>query len=601
MGLSQQVLAADNNPAQNYGNGQYSAVAKSMVANGGRTIARTVPGRNSFTPIPARNGNTGINGSGMPQAGFNAAKRFSPIPFQNGNTGINGSGMPQSGFNAGPANAPGNGRRYYNPALGLQPKTAGHPPATFPKLQPKASNTIMPRPSAAMKSAASLAQPRSSATPTLDVQNGAVSQAARAGALKKSRPNNFISGLGTPPTGQRVVSQPPLVPGSKPGIDRNTLKGMSLKAGPTTQATSIPAVNQATKSFAQMNSGDRNKAVGAFIKNGGANSTRSIDPFGVILDAGGAPAKVAVGVAEGFADVVFGSSNGSSNPAPANPNPPSGGSLLPVIAVVTDTSQPEQKPVKKLGKRPIIGQVAQKQPYKDLAKQMVVTPGTQATPATPTAPATPATPATPSTPAGPMGGGTGGGFGGGFGGWRDAVGSVLPNLPIVGGFGGGGGQMIPSAPAEPIYASQAVPVYAAPAEPVYAAPAGYEAPVQYTASRPIVVDAGSVDLVLEDVKLFEDATVVAGPAYSVRFRNQGISSSGKFVVAAVASADGKLSQDAPKTIMEVPGLAAGEMRELTLRLPRCEFRYLIIMIDATDAVGELDESNNSAGLEKGAL
>ena len=45
------------------------------------------------------------------------------------------------------------------------------------------------------------------------------------------------------------------------------------------------------------------------------------------------------------------------------------------------------------------------------------------------------------------------------------------------------------------------------------------------------------------------------------------SSKNQFVVAAVASNDGQFSQDAPKALLEVPGMSAGETREVTLRLP----------------------------------
>jgi len=37
---------------------------------------------------------------------------------------------------------------------------------------------------------------------------------------------------------------------------------------------------------------------------------------------------------------------------------------------------------------------------------------------------------------------------------------------------------------------------------------------------------GSADLVLEDVHLASPATLVAGPAYTVKFRNQGTADAG---------------------------------------------------------------------------
>jgi hypothetical protein len=115
---------------------------------------------------------------------------------------------------------------------------------------------------------------------------------------------------------------------------------------------------------------------------------------------------------------------------------------------------------------------------------------------------------------------------------------------------------------------------------------------------------------LEDVTVFEDATLVAGPAYSVRFRNQGLAASGKFVVAAAASLDGQVRPTAPQVSLEVPPLYPGEMRELVLRLPAAAmkmgvagtpFSNLIVKVDAADAVGELDKTNNSAVVERTAL
>lgn len=134
--------------------------------------------------------------------------------------------------------------------------------------------------------------------------------------------------------------------------------------------------------------------------------------------------------------------------------------------------------------------------------------------------------------------------------------------------------------------------------------------VQSAAARPVVAEAQGADLVLEDVKLFDDSTLVDGPAYSVRFRNQGVQPSGKFLVAVIAALDGTLSQDDPRVVMEVPALYPGEMRDLVVRLPvaalkmgpqRAEFSYLIVMVDATNTVSDTDEENNAAVLERAAL
>jgi hypothetical protein len=121
--------------------------------------------------------------------------------------------------------------------------------------------------------------------------------------------------------------------------------------------------------------------------------------------------------------------------------------------------------------------------------------------------------------------------------------------------------------------------------------------------NPVFTNTGSVDLVLEDLKMSAEATSVAGPAYAVRFRNQGTLPAGKFAVLVAVSVDGKLTQDAPRGAIEMPLLSPGESREVILRLPATamkpnaagqSFHHLVVMIDPLDSVRELDESNNTA-------
>lgn len=118
---------------------------------------------------------------------------------------------------------------------------------------------------------------------------------------------------------------------------------------------------------------------------------------------------------------------------------------------------------------------------------------------------------------------------------------------------------------------------------------------------PVTVKSGSVDLVLEDLRKSDEATAVAGPAYAVRFRNQGALPAGKFAVLIVVSVDGKLAPDAPRSAIEMPAFAAGESHEVILRLPAAatqpsaagqSFQRLIVLIDPLETVRELDESNN---------
>lgn len=141
-------------------------------------------------------------------------------------------------------------------------------------------------------------------------------------------------------------------------------------------------------------------------------------------------------------------------------------------------------------------------------------------------------------------------------------------------------------------------------------------PVDATVSTalPNATAADSVDLVLEEVRLVEPATVSAGPAYRVKFRNQGTQAAGKFRVGAFAEHDNKLSDDAPQIVTEVASLAAGDASEVTLRLPVSAMRLvstssagagafdqLLVILDLDDAVVESEKSNNVVNLERTEL
>jgi len=115
-----------------------------------------------------------------------------------------------------------------------------------------------------------------------------------------------------------------------------------------------------------------------------------------------------------------------------------------------------------------------------------------------------------------------------------------------------------------------------------------------------------VDLVLEDVQQASPATLVAGPAYKVTFRNQGTEPAGKFQVGIFAGLNGKLAKAAPRAVVEVASLAAGEVKTVTLRLPQTALRLmdagnkpaaftdLFVIVDVKNAVAEADKTNNVA-------
>jgi hypothetical protein len=128
-----------------------------------------------------------------------------------------------------------------------------------------------------------------------------------------------------------------------------------------------------------------------------------------------------------------------------------------------------------------------------------------------------------------------------------------------------------------------------------------------------VSPVAGADLVLEDITLAAPATLVAGPAYTVKFRNQGTAAAGKFEVAILAGFDGKLTEDAPRAVFEAASLAAGDVKEVTLRLPQkalklpsadgtpAGFTHLFVAVDLLNTIAETDETNNTAVVERAAL
>jgi hypothetical protein len=122
-----------------------------------------------------------------------------------------------------------------------------------------------------------------------------------------------------------------------------------------------------------------------------------------------------------------------------------------------------------------------------------------------------------------------------------------------------------------------------------------------------------VDLVVEDIALAAPATMIAGPAYTVLFRNQGLQACGAFRVGLFAMMDGKLAEDA-RALVEVPGLAAGGQQVVTLRLPAASmrlvnastgeasaFNQLLVAVDPDGIVPESNKDNNVATLDRAAL
>ncbi len=149
-------------------------------------------------------------------------------------------------------------------------------------------------------------------------------------------------------------------------------------------------------------------------------------------------------------------------------------------------------------------------------------------------------------------------------------------------------------------------------------PASYTAPVDTTAASTIPTtttatspSTGTPDLVVEDIHLAEPATLLAGPAYRVKFRNQGMGSTGPFRVGLFAVLDNAMTGS--QAVVDVAGLEAGQTAEVTLRLPQSALRVvaangqsttfnrLAVSIDSDGTVNETDRSNNAAIVDRAAV
>ncbi len=125
--------------------------------------------------------------------------------------------------------------------------------------------------------------------------------------------------------------------------------------------------------------------------------------------------------------------------------------------------------------------------------------------------------------------------------------------------------------------------------------------------------AAGADLVLEDIALTGTATLVAGPEFTIKFRNQGSTDAGKFQVGISAGFNQESKPTDPKAAVFVAGLAAGESKTITLRLSHkamlmedngkglVPYRFLRIALDLTNAIPESDKTNNKAVVERSAI
>ncbi len=127
------------------------------------------------------------------------------------------------------------------------------------------------------------------------------------------------------------------------------------------------------------------------------------------------------------------------------------------------------------------------------------------------------------------------------------------------------------------------------------------------------IQDGAPDLVLEDLQLSAAATIVAGPAYVLRFRNQGSAVAQGFHVALLAGVNGQVTADAPRAMGYLSSVDPGQTVVINLRLPVSATQIrgvdgslvpmtdVFVSLDFADVVEELDENNNLAIVQAKAL
>ena len=271
----------------------------------------------------------------------------------------------------------------------------------------------------------------------------------------------------------------------------------------------------------------------------------------------------------------------NNNPPVGNPpvgNPPKG--TAPPVSTTPPVNAPPTNNAPPTTNAPPTGN----------APPVSTTPPVNAPPTNNAPPVTTTPPTTPPPTTYPIGGGFGGlfpfpygGFGGGYG----------------GGYGGASGGSYGGVASAPV---DSTPVASTPA-------ASTDAVVQASYAAPIAPVTGAADLVVEDVQMVGSATLAAGPAYRVQFRNQGTVAAGPFRVGIFAALDGKLTDS--RAVLEVPGLEAGQAADVVLRLPQSALRLvsssghtfdkLAVMVDIDGRLHESDKTNNAAVLDRSVL
>jgi hypothetical protein len=113
-----------------------------------------------------------------------------------------------------------------------------------------------------------------------------------------------------------------------------------------------------------------------------------------------------------------------------------------------------------------------------------------------------------------------------------------------------------------------------------------------------------IDLELLDVRLVDagDAARNLGPRYRLVIGNRGTLPAGNFQLMLMASVDGTPKAGLPMATSEVAGLASRQVLAVDVRLPLATdlatMSKFIVVVDSAAQIGEPDENNNVAVLER---
>ena len=153
----------------------------------------------------------------------------------------------------------------------------------------------------------------------------------------------------------------------------------------------------------------------------------------------------------------------------------------------------------------------------------------------------------------------------------------------------------------------------------YPYPQPYPVAVPVPVAPPIVttIPQGGANLVdgvnlqSVDVRMVDngDTARQLGPRFRVVIGNRGKQAAGNFQVLAIAAKEAKFTADLPATMVEVEGIAPGQVAKLDVRLPiramtmieGQPYNILAVMVDSKKLIEETAEQDNSGLMERAKI